>query len=211
MGCKYLSAACGGPVHTKEQLATGRPRRSPGIFFSFGARRRSILHFRSIGASAMKSLQNSSRRRMSAPQHSPSASVTDVSGWSLTSNSVTTPKLPPPPRRAQNKSGFSRELQRATEPSAVTRVKVSTLSQDNPKRRVSHPVPPPSTNPEAPVWETTPEGKTRPAFCVALSIDPSRQPPANLARHASESTVTWCILERSITRPRSQVPKPARL
>ena len=31
----------------------------------------------------------------------------------------------------------------------MTRVKTSTLSQDNPKRRVSHPVPPPSTNPDS--------------------------------------------------------------
>src|SRR6516165_8777988 len=121
------------------------------------------------------------------------------------------PKLPPPPRRAQNRSGFSPELQRPTQPSAVTRVKPSTLSQDSPNRRVSHPVPPPNTNPEAPVCETTPEGKTRPACCVVLSIDPSRQPPAKRARRASESTATWRILERSITRPPSQVLKPARL
>ena len=87
----------------------------------------------------------------------------------------------------------------------------STLSQDNPNRRVSHPVPPPRISPAAPVCETTPAGKTSPAFCVAVSIDPSRQPPANLARRASGSTVTCRILDRSITRPPSQVLKPARL
>ena len=60
----------------------------------------------------MKSLQYSSSRRISDSEDSPSASTTEVSGWSFTSNSVTTPKLPPPPRKAQNKSGFSLELAR---------------------------------------------------------------------------------------------------
>jgi len=81
----------------------------------------------------------------------PSASTTEVRGCSFNSNSVTTPKLPPPPRKAQNKSGFSLALARTTEPSAVTRVNPSTLSQDNPNRRVSQPVPQPRISPEAPV------------------------------------------------------------
>src|SRR5262249_59884596 len=97
-------------------------------------------------------------------------------GCSLTSNSVTTPKLPPPPRSAQNKSAFSREFVQTMDPSAVTRVNSSTLSHDNPNFRVSHPVPPPRMSPAAPVWETTPEGKIKPASWVALSIEPSKQP-----------------------------------
>src|SRR5262249_5910248 len=38
----------------------------------------------------------------------------------LNSNDVTTPKLPPPPRKAQNRSGFSVSLARRSSPSAVT-------------------------------------------------------------------------------------------
>src|SRR4029077_17779567 len=120
----------------------------------------------------------------------------------------TTPKLPPPPRSAQNKSGFSLALARTIEPSAVTRVNPSTLSQDNPKRRANHPVPPPRINPPAPVCETTPEGNTSPAFCVAVSTDPNRQPPAIRARRASASTVTWRSFDKSITRPPSHELKP---
>src|SRR6267154_1021251 len=175
---KYGRPASGSPVQTKELLATGRPRSSIGTFFVCGARPRSMFHFKSRGAPAMKSLQHSRSGRISASGDSPSASTTEVSGWSLTSNSVTTPKLPPPPRKAQNKSGFSLELERTTELSAVTSVNPSTLSQDNPNRRVSHPVPPPRIRPEAPVCETTPEGKTSPAFWVAVSTEPNRQPPA---------------------------------
>src|SRR5215467_8000860 len=79
-GCRYFCPASAGPVHTKELLATGRPRRSPGTSFSYDARRRSIFHFRSTGASAMKSLQNSRSRLMPASEESPWASVTDVRG-----------------------------------------------------------------------------------------------------------------------------------
>src|SRR5580704_1622027 len=143
--------ASGSPVQIRELPATGCPRSSIGTFFVCGARRRSIFHFKSIGASAMKSLQYSRSPRMSDSEDNPSASTTDVSGWSLTSNSVTTPKSPPPPRRAQNKSELSLALQCTTELSAVTSVSPSTLSQDKPNRRVSHPVPPPKISPEAPV------------------------------------------------------------
>ena len=142
--------------------------------------------------------------------HNPSASTTEVSGCNRTLNSVTTPKLPPPPRKAQNKSGFSLSSARTMEPSAVTRVNRSTLSHDKPNRRVSHPVPPPRISPEAPVCETTPDGKTNPAFWVAISTDPKRQPPVIHPRRLSGSILTSRILERSITRP-SQVPNPARL
>src|SRR6516162_887307 len=186
--CKCGRPASGSPVQTKELLATGRPRSSSGTFLVCGASRKSMFHFKSSGASAMKSLQHSKSRRTPGSGHSPSASTTELSGCSLTSNSVTTPKLPPPPRKAQNKSTFSPSLQCTSEPSVVTSVSPSTLSQDNPNRRVSHPVPPPSTNPEAPVCDTTPDGKIKPTCCVALSIDPRRQPPVNLARRASEST-----------------------
>ena len=40
--------------------------------------------------------------------------------WSRNSNSVTTPKLPPPPRSAQNRSGCSVALARTRRPSAST-------------------------------------------------------------------------------------------
>src|SRR5215469_6196421 len=167
-----------------------------------------MFHFNSSGASAMKSLQKPSSRRISEDR--PSASTTEVSGCNRTSNSVTTPKLPPPPRKAQNKSAFSLALARTTELSAVTSVNCSTLSHDNPNRRVSHPVPPPRIRPEAPVCETTPEGKTSPALCVATSTDPNKQPPANRARRTSGSTTTCRMGERSITRPSHEL-KPAKL
>src|SRR5215471_21780243 len=153
---RYGRPATGSPLQIRELLANGRPCSPIGTFLVFGARRRLMFHFKSCGASAMKSLQHFRSGRIPASGEYPSASTTAVSGCSLTSNSVTTPKLPPPPRNAQNKSGFSVALARTTEASTVTNVNCSTLSQDSPNRRVSHPVPPPRIKPEAPVWETTP-------------------------------------------------------
>src|SRR5207302_8511874 len=136
---------------------------------------------------------------------------TDLQGRRCGTNSVTNPKLPHTPRKAQKRSALSFELAGTTDPTAVTNVRPSTMSQHSPKRRVNHPKPPPRIKPEAPVCETTPAGNTSPYFGVATSTEPSRQPPAKRARRASQSTVTWRILESSMTKPSAQLPKPAKL
>ena len=61
---------------------------------------------------------------------------------------VTTPKLPPPPRRPQRRSVFCSSVARTKWPSAVTMSKASALSQARPKRRPSRPKPPPSVRPD---------------------------------------------------------------
>src|SRR5215468_11209800 len=63
---------------------------------------------------------------------------------------VTAPKLPPPPRSAQNRSGFSPAEADTTSASAVTISAASRLSQLSPNTRCSQPVPPPSVEPAAP-------------------------------------------------------------
>ena len=148
---KYGRPASGSPVQTSELLATGRPRSSTGTFSCMRSEAQINVPLqveRRFGHEVSPAFQQPANISLGT---SPSASTTEVSGCSFTSNSVTTPKFPPPPRKAQNKSGFSFELARTTEPSAVTSVNPSTLSHDNPNRRVSHPVPPPRISPEAPV------------------------------------------------------------
>src|SRR5258708_36010593 len=203
---RYKRPASGSPVQTNELLATGRPRNSLGTLFACGARRRLMFHFKSSGASAMKSLQHSRRGRMADSGDIASANKTTVRECNFTSNSVTTPKLPPPPRKAQYSSGFSLELARAREPSAVTSVNPSTLSQDNPNFRVSHPVPPPKISPAAPVCETTPAGKTTPAFSVSVSTAPTQQPPAIHAPPPLGSTPPRRIPHQPITIPSPPPP-----
>ena len=90
---------------------------------------------------------------------------------------MTTPKLPPPPRSAQKRSGFSSALAVTSSPSAVTSSNDSTLSQLSPCLRTSQPTPPPSVSPATPVLETTPTGTASPWRCVSRSRSPSVAPP----------------------------------
>src|SRR6516162_7846219 len=80
----------------------------------------------------------------------------------VTTGDVTTPKLPPPPRTAQNRSWFSSALPRNTRPSAVTNSTDCKLSRASPYFPISHPMPPPSVSPAIPVVDTTPPVTAKP-------------------------------------------------
>ena len=54
-------------------------------------------------------------------------------------NDVTTPKLPPPPRSAQNRSGFSLSDAVTMRPSASTTSASTTLSHESPYLRRTQP------------------------------------------------------------------------
>ena len=90
------------------------------------------------------------------------AMISGPTGWSLNSNCVTTPKLPPPPLIAQNKSVFSFSLARILSPSAVTISAATRLSIVMPYFRVNHPKPPPNVRPAIPVVELIPTGVASP-------------------------------------------------
>ena len=92
-------------------------------------------------------------------------------------NSVTTPKLPPPPRTAQKSSAFSSALAVTRSPSASTTSAASRLSIVRPYPRVRWPIPPPSVSPPTPVVEMIPHGTARPCSCVAASTSPQVAPP----------------------------------
>ena len=93
---------------------------------SAGPRRMKLVHSSSFGVSG------SLIRR--SPMLSTSAACSSgwniarigssVSSWARNSNSVTTPKLPPPPRSAQNRSACSSCVARTIRPSARTTVAV---------------------------------------------------------------------------------------
>ena len=63
-------------------------------------------------------------------------------GAQLNSKEVTTPKLPPPPRMPQKRSGFSSALALTNLPSAVTTSAAMRLSTERPYLRLIHPKPP---------------------------------------------------------------------
>ena len=130
------------------------------------------------GAAAARSRQRATADAASATGKSSSTLSARVPvSCSRNSNSVTTPKFPPPPRSPQNSSGFSSAEARTTSPSAVTTSHEITLSQDRPCSRASQPIPPPSVSPPTPVWETLPAVVANPCGWVAASSAPSKAPP----------------------------------
>ena len=78
-------------------------------------------------------------------------STSGPTGWSPKSNSVTTPKFPPPPRVPQNSSSFSDSDAVRIWPSAVTISIDRRLSQVSPHFRSIQPEPLPRASPAIPV------------------------------------------------------------
>ena len=118
------------------------------------------------------------------------------------------PKLPPPPRIAQKRSGFSSSLAVTISPSAVTRSAETRLSTVAPYFRISQPIPPPSVSPAIPVWVTMPPTVASPKSCVSRSSSPQSTPASARAVRAVGSTRMPFIGERSITSPPSQSAWP---
>src|SRR3954462_7543780 len=116
------------------------------------------------------------------------------------------PKLPPPPRRPQYRSLFSRGLHFTSRPSAVTTSAESRLSPVRPHLRSIQPLPLPSARPATPVVEKRPPVTARPNACVSLSNSPHVRPASARTVWLSGSTRIPFIGERSITRPSSHVP-----
>ena len=95
------------------------------------------------------------------------ARIVGPTGCKRYSNEVTTPKLPPPPRKPQKRSGCSVALVWRNWPSAVTMSAASRLSLTMPWRRDSQPKPPPSVSPAIPVVEIAPPTAANPKACVS--------------------------------------------
>ena len=140
--------------------------------------------------------------------HSVGPASTSPTSCRENENDTTTPKLPPPPRSAQNRSGSSDSLVRTSRPSASTTSAAIRLSIVSPPPRVRWPRPPPSVMPPTPVVEMIPLGSASPNGCVAWSTSPSSEPPSTRATRETGSTITPRMAERSITRPSSTLPRP---
>src|SRR5207302_1976742 len=136
---------------------------------------------------------------------------TGPTGCNRYSNEVTTPKLPPPPRRPQNRSGFSSALAVKNSPSAVTMSAESRLSQLSPCLPIAQPSPPPRVSPAMPVVETTPPVVARPKACVSRLNSPQVRPGSARAVRLTGSTLTLFIGDRSIIRPPSHTALPVML
>ena len=188
----------------------GRPWSSSGTIGSGGALTSASPPQRASGASAIRSRY----ARITAPacsrgQSSMPPSTSGPTGRSANSNSSTIPKLPPPPRSAQNRSAFSVAEAVTTWPSAVSTRAARRLSAARPILRSSQPLPEPSVKPATPVLDTRPPVTARPCSCVAASSSLHSTPGWTQAiRRAGSTWIAFSGL-RSITRPPSVVANPA--
>src|SRR6266568_1969684 len=130
-------------------------------------------------------------------------------GWAWYSKAVATPKLPPPPRSAQNRSWFCPAFAVTIRPSAVTTSTASRLSMVRPYLPISQPSPPPRVSPAIPVVETTPPVVASPWQAAArLSSFQVTPPCAQTVRLAGSTRIPF-IGARSIIRPPSVTARPA--
>ena len=124
---------------------------------------------------------------------------------------VTMPKLPPPPRSAQNSSGWESADTSITSPLARTSSRETKLSQVSPCLRENQPMPPPRARPPTPVSDMMPAGTMSRCGAVAASTSPRRHPPPTWTSLRSASTVTSRSPLRSMVRPPSDMALPATL
>ncbi len=193
-------------------MRTSRPCHSAGRNGSGGAFRITAQTVSSSGASlAMRRNSGSNSSAFSSGCTINPDRTSGPSGWSLNSNEVTTPKLPPPPRSAQNRSGLSLSLARTRLPSAVTTSAEMRLSMVSPNLRVVQPNPPPSVRPATPVVELMPSGVASACACASLSKSASVAPGWTLAVRVLGSMRTDLISERSMSTPPLQTELPAML
>ena len=120
---------------------------------------------------------------------------TRPSGWRRNSRRVTTPKFPPPPRSAQNRSGWTCSLASTTLPSARTTCTDATESAVSPNLRLSQPMPPRRVIPLTPTSGLSPSGRTMPCTSAALVSTPAVTPGPT--HHPSTRHVDLDAVERT--------------
>ena len=116
-------------------------------------------------------------------------------------NRVATPKLPPPPRIAQNRSGCVSSSTCRVSPSAVTISAASRSSIVRPYFRRRKPTPPPSVMPPIPTDPVSPKPTASPWAAAAVVNSPAVRPVSAHAVRLSTSTSMAFIADRSSTMP----------
>lgn len=104
----------------------------------------------------------------SPPSHSSRQVETSGTGEAWKVKETLMPKLPPPPpRQAQNRSGFRWASQVTSSPSAVTSVVRTSASAVSPSRREVAADPPPSARPAMPTDAPLPSANAIPCGSIA--------------------------------------------
>ena len=168
----------GSPAQTRSSISTGVPYRSgrqhrhrrgePG-----GDRDAQLV--RSLGGEIVRRTATPSGASSSGHTTGPPSTI-GPTGWRWYSNAVAIPKLPPPPRTPQKRSGSVRSSTWMRSPSAVTRSTESRLSTVSPCLRIRWPRPPPSVRPAIPVWLIIPPVVARPTPALRDRVRPKGHP-----------------------------------
>src|SRR5262245_7515525 len=200
------------PAYTPDTITTSFPWMEGGKLAAAGAVHAATSEVTSSAAILTHSRHCFNTFRVDAIGYIENTAATaGPTGCKVNSKEVTTPKFPPPPRSAQNRSAFSLLLAVRTAPSAVTTSAEMRLSQLRPYLFRSQPIPPPNVRPDTPVCDTIPPGVAREKACVSRSTSAHVAPAWTHAIRRLRSTMTLFICERSITRPSSQIELPATL
>ena len=137
--------------------------------------------------------------------------ITVSTGCSRYRNRVATPKLPPPPRIAQNRSGCESPSTCRSSPSAVTISAASRSSIVSPYLRTRYPMPPPRVMPPMPTEPVSPKPVASPWAAAAVEYAAAVIPVCAHAVRPATSMSIARMSERSSTTPPSVVPWPAPL
>ncbi len=122
----------------------------------------------SSGACRMTSWSTANTLCACAPSHSSRKVEASATGEAWKVNEVLMPKLPPPPpRQAQNRSGFRWASQVSSCPSAVTRVVLTRASAVSPSLREVAAEPPPRASPAMPTDAPLPSANAIPCGAIA--------------------------------------------
>ncbi len=150
----------------------------------------------------MKSPKKRSTVRASSKRYHNLPAVTSSMGCNRYSNDVATPKLPPPPRMAQNRSGCSFALVTTVRPSAVTSSADKRVSHVAPCLPESQPRPPPRVRPETPTDAHCPRTGAKPCGLAAATSSCATTPAPARAVRLTGSMMMSFIGDVSITLPR---------
>ena len=208
-GSSTRSPSSAGPAKHSCAITTSSPWRSSGTN-GIGGAGITLAIVDSPSGAASDSARNELRTSGVAGSRS-MPPTTEGTSCSRNLNRVATPKLPPPPRIAQNRSGWLSASTSRIRPSAVTTSAASRLSIVSPWSRLRKPVPPPSVMPPIPTDAASPNPVARPCAPTAFVYSPAVRPVCAQAVRPSASISSPRISRRSSTMPSSSTPCPAPL
>lgn len=129
-GASACSPSAAGPAYAIRPMTTALPWCSAGMNGMGGAFITMAIVVSSSGAASAAAANPATTSGVAGSSSMPPTN--SRTSWSRNRNRVTTPKLPPPPRMAQNRSGWLSASTRSDSPSAVTTSAASRLSMVRP-------------------------------------------------------------------------------